>query len=40
MPHLTIEYSANLEPDVAVQDLVDALHRAAVETGVFPLGGI
>jgi 5-carboxymethyl-2-hydroxymuconate isomerase len=40
MPHLTIEYSANLEPDVPVQALVDALHQAAVGTGVFPLGGI
>lgn len=40
MPHLTIEYSANLEPDVAMQALVDTVHQAAVETGVFPLGGI
>jgi 5-carboxymethyl-2-hydroxymuconate isomerase len=40
VPHLTIEYSANLEPDVDVQALVDALHEAAVDTGVFPLGGI
>jgi len=40
MPHLTIEYSANLETVVVIQDLVDALHQAAIETGVFPLGGI
>ena len=40
MPHLTIEYSANLAADVDVQALVDRLHSAAVETGVFPLGGI
>ena len=40
MPHLTIEYSANLEPQVAVQALVDRVHEAAIETGVFPLGGI
>jgi len=40
VPHLTIEYSANLEPGVDVQALVDALHGAAIETGVFPLGGI
>ncbi|MBP7775621.1 MAG: 5-carboxymethyl-2-hydroxymuconate Delta-isomerase [Acidobacteria bacterium] len=40
MPHLTIEYSANLEPRLAVQRLVDCLHEAAIETGVFPLGGI
>ena len=40
MPHLTIEYSANLAPEVDIQDLVDRLHAAAIETGVFPLGGI
>ena len=40
MPHLTIEYSANLAADIDVQALVDRLHTAAVETGVFPLGGI
>ena len=40
MPHLTIEYSTNLEPELAVQALVDRLHQAAIETGVFPLGGI
>jgi 5-carboxymethyl-2-hydroxymuconate isomerase len=40
LPHLTIEYSANLEHVIQVQSLVDRLHRAAVETEVFPIGGI
>jgi 5-carboxymethyl-2-hydroxymuconate isomerase len=40
MPHLTIEYSTNLAPEVDVQSLVDRLHAAAIETGLFPLGGI
>ena len=40
MPHITIEYSANLETDVAPAVLVDALHAAALATGVFPLGGL
>jgi len=40
MPHITIEYSENLEPEVAVQALVDRVHEAAIETGIFPLGGI
>ena len=40
MPHLTIEYSANLAAAVDIQALVDRLHAAAIETGVFPLGGI
>ena len=40
MPHLTIEYSTNLTPGIDIQALVDRLHSAAIETGVFPLGGI
>lgn len=40
MPHVTVEYSANLEPDLAPQQLVDALHATALATGVFPLGGL
>ena len=40
MPHFTIEYSANLEPSVDMQALVEVVRKAAVETGIFPLGGI
>ena len=40
MPHIIVEYSANLEAEVSPRALVDALHRAALETGVFPLGGL
>ena len=40
MPHITIEYSANLEDQVSPRRLVDAIHRAALETGVFPVGGL
>lgn len=40
MPHITVEYSANLEADLSPRRLVDALHRAALETGVFPVGGL
>jgi 5-carboxymethyl-2-hydroxymuconate isomerase len=40
MPHLIVEYSANLEPDVDIPRLVAAVHAAALETGVFPIGGI
>jgi 5-carboxymethyl-2-hydroxymuconate isomerase len=40
MPHLIVEYSANLEPDVDIGRLVSAIHDAALETGVFPIGGI
>lgn len=40
MPHLIVEYSANLEPALDIAALVRALHEAALETGVFPIGGI
>jgi len=40
MPHLNIEYSANLEDLLDVQALVDRIHETARETGIFPLGGV
>jgi 5-carboxymethyl-2-hydroxymuconate isomerase len=40
MPHFTIEYSANLEPRVDMAATVEVVRRAAVESGIFPLGGI
>lgn len=40
MPHLNIEYSANLENALDIQALVDRIHETALETGVFPLGGV
>ncbi len=40
MPHLIVEYSANLETQVDISDLVRVVHDAALETGMFPKGGI
>ena len=40
MPHFTIEYSANLEARVDMGAVVELVRNAAVETGIFPLGGI
>jgi 5-carboxymethyl-2-hydroxymuconate isomerase len=40
MPHFTIEYSANLDKRVDVGAVVELVRKAAVETGIFPLGGI
>jgi 5-carboxymethyl-2-hydroxymuconate isomerase len=40
VPHLIIEYSANLERAIDIPRLVAAVHAAALETGVFPIGGI
>ena len=40
MPHFVLEYSSNLEPELAVPELFQKLRSAALETGIFPLGGI
>ena len=40
MPHFTIEYSANLDARVDMAEVVELVRKAAVETGIFPLGGI
>ena len=40
MPHFTLEYSANLDAEVDMADVVEVVRKAAVETGIFPLGGI
>jgi 5-carboxymethyl-2-hydroxymuconate isomerase len=40
MPHLIVEYSANLDRVLGIPRLVAAVHAAALETGVFPVGGI
>jgi 5-carboxymethyl-2-hydroxymuconate isomerase len=40
MPHFTIEYSANLDSRVDMAKIVEIVRKAAVETGIFPLGGI
>ena len=40
MPHFTIEYSANLDARIDMGEVVELVRKAAVETGIFPLGGI
>ena len=40
MPHFTLEYSANLDDRVDMAEVVEIVRKAAVETGIFPLGGI
>ena len=40
MPHFTIEYSANIDDLVDMGAVVEVVRKAAVETGIFPLGGI
>ena len=40
MPHLIVEYSANIEDRIALDTLLDKLHTCALGTGVFPIGGL
>jgi 5-carboxymethyl-2-hydroxymuconate isomerase len=40
MPHFTLEYSANLDARVDMAEVVEIVRKAAVETGIFPVGGI
>ena len=40
MPHFTLEYSANVDSLVDMDEVVEVVRKAAVETKIFPLGGI
>ncbi len=40
MPHLTLDYSANMEARVDIAALCNCIRVAAIETGVFPKAGV
>ena len=40
MPHLFVEYSANIEGEIGLDALIDRLYATAIKTGVFEPGGI
>lgn len=40
MPHIQIDYTANLEDVVTGGRLVELIHQAAVDSGIFPVWGI
>ena len=40
MPHISLDYSANMEARVDMPALCDTLRRAAIDTGLFPLAGV
>lgn len=40
MPHMTLEYSANLAEKTDIQAAVDAAHRAVLDSGLFELGAV
>ncbi|MEM7468588.1 MAG: 5-carboxymethyl-2-hydroxymuconate Delta-isomerase [Pseudomonadota bacterium] len=40
MPHLTIEYSANVEGDLNLPELIKSLHTTTAAIEAFPLAGL
>jgi len=40
MPHFTLEYSANIKDELDINGLFKALNDTALQTGVFPQGGV
>ena len=40
MPHLIVEYSANLKKQIDIFKLVETVHQAALHTGVFEVAAI
>ncbi|MEO1733921.1 MAG: 5-carboxymethyl-2-hydroxymuconate isomerase [Pseudomonadota bacterium] len=40
MPHIAVDYSANMETIADIAGLCDVLRLAAVDSGVFPTAGI
>ena len=40
MPHIAVDYSANVEDWIDMSGLCDVLRRAAIDSGVFPMAGI
>lgn len=39
MPHIIVEYSANVHDAIDLPTLISCLHDTAIATGVFPRGG-
>jgi 5-carboxymethyl-2-hydroxymuconate isomerase len=40
VPHLIVEYSTNLDSLVNIQSLINAVHHAALETGIAPIDAL
>lgn len=40
MPHFIMEFSPNVETDIDIPELMRVIHREAIDSGVFPKGGI
>jgi 5-carboxymethyl-2-hydroxymuconate isomerase len=40
LPHIIIEYSANLDGRIALRELMRKAHEAALASGIFEVGGL
>ncbi len=40
MAHIVVEYSAGLQKRLNIAEFIAAIHDAAVQTGIFPVGGL
>lgn len=40
MPHLTVEYSSNLDPRVPMRGVIEGIHAAVLANGAFEKGGV
>lgn len=40
MAHIIVEYSTNLDGRIAIPDLLRRIHEAALQSGVFEIGGL
>jgi 5-carboxymethyl-2-hydroxymuconate isomerase len=40
MPHLTVEYSGNLDKQINISDLLHRVHEAALATGAFEVAAV
>jgi 5-carboxymethyl-2-hydroxymuconate isomerase len=40
MPHVTVEYTANLDDKIGIVDLIRDVHEAVIGTGAFEIGAV
>jgi 5-carboxymethyl-2-hydroxymuconate isomerase len=40
MPHITVEYSSNLDPRISMREVIEGIHAAVVADGAFEKGGV
>lgn len=40
MPHITVEYSSNLDQRISMRDVIHGIHAAVVANAAFPIGGV